>query len=134
MAITGKALRLRRLALGYTQQELAERAGVPRATLAAIELNNIMTPSPESLARIIAVLDADTNFMHSADSQTWSEVRAWLEQTPPAVREFLRQTDPTEDRSPSPRAVRRRPRPPGGPGASSRPPDPDQPLPHGAAG
>jgi HTH-type transcriptional regulator/antitoxin HipB len=54
----GKAIRERRLALGITQTELAERAGMTQSAVSRLEAGG-MTPTIGLLDRVAAALDAD---------------------------------------------------------------------------
>jgi DNA-binding XRE family transcriptional regulator len=56
--LIGQAIRERRLALGLTQTELAERAGMTQPALSRLEAGGVV-PTIPLLERISASLDAD---------------------------------------------------------------------------
>lgn len=75
-------LRLRRLRMGVSQNELARRAGVSRSIIAQIEEGRVTTPNDR-------VLEAISVHTHTPIQQLREEVRAWGE----------RQVKPTSQRA-----------------------------------
>lgn len=53
------ALRETRLAKGFTQEQLAERAGVDQPTISALETGKIINPSWNTVARLAHALGVD---------------------------------------------------------------------------
>ena len=60
----GKAIREKRIALGYTQQELGDKVGRTASQIGQIE-RGITMPSVEVLTRIVQALSLDANLMFS---------------------------------------------------------------------
>ena len=86
----GKAIREKRLALGYTQQELGDNVGRTASQIGQIE-RGITKPSVDLLIRIVEFLSLDANTMF-ADREISDELRdsmIMLEQIDPAHRAFI---------------------------------------------
>ncbi|MDI3347880.1 XRE family transcriptional regulator [Streptomyces sp. AJ-1] len=67
MSSLGEALTTARRALGFTQEELAEAAGVTQAALSRYE-NDLREPESEALARLAGALGVTVPFLRGASS------------------------------------------------------------------
>lgn len=86
----GKAIREKRIALGYTQQELGDKVGRTTSQIGQIE-RGITMPSVEVLTRIVQALSLDANLMFS-DREISDELKdsmILLEQVDPERRKFI---------------------------------------------
>ena len=86
----GKAIREKRIALGYTQQELGIKVGRTASQIGQIERGMTM-PSVEVLTGIVHVLSLDANLMFH-DSETSDELKdamAMLRQISPERQQFI---------------------------------------------
>ena len=86
----GKAIRDKRIALGYTQQELGDSVGRTASQIGQIE-RGITKPSADVLIRIVEFLSLDANAMF-VDREISDELRdsmIMLEQIEPTRREFI---------------------------------------------
>lgn len=86
----GKAIREKRIALGYTQQELGDKVGRTASQIGQIE-RGITMPSVEVLTRIVRALSLDANLMFS-DREISDELKdsmILLEQVDPERRKFI---------------------------------------------
>ena len=59
----GKRIRDRRAELGMSSMELAEQIGVSKQTISGYELERTY-PNPETLSRILNVLQCDANYLY----------------------------------------------------------------------
>ena len=59
----GDRVKQRRRHLGFTQEELARRAEVPRPRIAELETNRRMTVSSDVLRRLAQALSCTTDFL-----------------------------------------------------------------------
>lgn len=62
MAI-GTRVRVRRLALGLTQQDLANRTGIPQTLISRIEREVIINPGAEMLKRLARALGCSIDYL-----------------------------------------------------------------------
>lgn len=88
----GKAIRDRRLALGFTQEELAENVDRTASQIGQIE-RGITKPSVDVLIRIVEFLSLDANTMFNGDEKN-DDLRdslVMLQQIDPTYREFIMQ-------------------------------------------
>lgn len=86
----GKAIRERRIALGYTQQELGVKVGRTASQIGQIERGMTM-PSVEVLTGIVHVLSLDANLMFY-DCEATDELKdtmAMLRQISPDRQKFI---------------------------------------------
>ena len=86
----GKAIREKRIALSYTQQELGDKVGRTASQIGQIE-RGITMPSVEVLTRIVQALSLDANLMFS-DREISDELKdsmILLEQVDPERRKFI---------------------------------------------
>lgn len=86
----GKAIREKRIALGYTQQELGDKVGRTASQIGQIE-RGITMPSVEVLTRIVQALSLDANLMFSdrVISDELKDSMILLEQVAPERRKFI---------------------------------------------
>lgn len=86
----GKAIREKRIALGYTQQELGDKVGRTASQIGQIE-RGITMPSVEVLTRIVQALSLDANLMFSdrVVSDELKDSMILLEQVDPERRKFI---------------------------------------------
>lgn len=86
----GKAIREKRIALGYTQQELGDKVGRTASQIGQIE-RGITMPSVEVLTRIVQALSLDANMMFSdrVVSDELKDSMILLEQVDPERRKFI---------------------------------------------
>ena len=86
----GKAIREKRIALGYTQQELGDKVGRTASQIGQIERGITMT-SVEVLTRIVQALSLDANLMFSdrVVSDELKDSMILLEQVDPERRKFI---------------------------------------------
>ena len=86
----GKAIKEKRMALGYTQQELGDKVGRTASQIGQIE-RGITMPSVEVLTKIVQALSLDANLMFS-DREISDELKdamILLEQVAPERRKFI---------------------------------------------
>jgi transcriptional regulator with XRE-family HTH domain len=69
--IADHPLRLARITAGFSQNQLAQRAGVHRSALTAIEDGRTKRPSPALLQTIAGILDVPPTYLES-------EIEKWL--------------------------------------------------------
>lgn len=86
----GKAIREKRIALGYTQQELGDKVGRTASQIGQIE-RGITMHSVEVLTRIVQALSLDANLMFSdrVVSDELKDSMILLEQVDPERRKFI---------------------------------------------
>ncbi|MFC4738125.1 helix-turn-helix domain-containing protein [Bacillus daqingensis] len=75
----GARVRQHRTARGFTMSELAERAGVAKSYLSAIERDIQTNPSIQFLEKIAAVLDIDMNVLLKDPADSTAEETAALD-------------------------------------------------------
>lgn len=86
----GKAIKERRLTMGYTQQELGVKVGRTASQIGQIE-RGITKPSIDVLTRIVDVLSLDANMMfyERGISDELRDSMILLEQIEPERRKFI---------------------------------------------
>ena len=86
----GKAIREKRIALGYMQQELGDKVGRTASQIGQIE-RGITMPSVGVLTRIVQALSLDANLMFSdrVISDELKDSMILLEQVDPERRKFI---------------------------------------------
>lgn len=88
--LMGKAIRDKRIALGYTQQELGDKVGRTASQIGQIE-RGITKPSVDVLIKIVDALSLDANLMFS-DREVSDELKdtmVLLEQVDPEHKKFI---------------------------------------------
>ena len=88
--LMGKAIRDKRIALGYTQQELGDKVGRTASQIGQIE-RGITKPSVDVLITIVDALSLDANLMFS-DREVSDELKdtmVLLEQVDPEHKKFI---------------------------------------------
>ena len=88
--LMGKAIRDKRIALGYTQQALGDKVGRTASQIGQIE-RGITKPSVDVLIKIVDALSLDANLMFS-DREVSDELKdtmVLLEQVDPEHKKFI---------------------------------------------
>lgn len=76
----GNRLRQRRLQLGLTQQQLADKIGAKKNTISNYECN-ISSPSEEIIIALMEVLDCDANYLYGEFISSDNELKPVLDKT-----------------------------------------------------
>lgn len=76
MSTFGERLKLARADCGMTQQELAERSGVNRVTIANLERGDVDSPRALTARRLAAALGIDTGWLMTGNDAEWGKEAA----------------------------------------------------------